>query len=385
MAVLTNSDIAELREWRRHLHRHPELSGAEDWTAAEVAKAVTDTRPDEILTGLGGHGVAAIYRGTSPGPSVLLRCELDALPITEVATHDHISSVPGKGHLCGHDGHMAIMAGVARWLGRNRPKKGRVILLFQPAEEDGAGAKRVIEDARFAALDVDYALSLHNAPGVAIGHARIAAGPMNCASRGMKILLTGRTSHASEPEKAISPTLAVSALLRDLTDLKRGADTQDPDFALATITYVNIGTPAFGITPGGAEIWVTLRTQLDQTMDTLVQQAEALINQHATKSGLSVGISFHDVFRHCVNHPDAAALLTAALEAEGIIWSDDDLPMRASEDFGRFADISKSAMLLLGSGIDHPRLHNPDYDFPDDLIPLGTGIFVRALNLILSQ
>ncbi|MEO8532039.1 MAG: amidohydrolase, partial [Deltaproteobacteria bacterium] len=362
MAALTNRDIVELTEWRQHLHRHPELSGFEVWTASEVAKALSETAPDDVLTGLGGHGVAAIYSSGAPGPTVLLRCELDALPITEIGDLSYKSTRSGNGHLCGHDGHMAIMAGVARLLGRNRPTTGLVILLFQPAEEDGSGAKRIIEDPAFAALKPDFALSLHNYPGLALGHARLAAGAMNCASRGLKIALKGRTAHASEPEKAISPSLAVAGLLNDLTALKRGTHTHDPDFALSTITHVNLGTAAFGITPGDAEIWVTLRTQRDATMDALVAQAEALVADQAKTHGLQSSLSYHDVFRHCMNDPEATNLLIAALDAEGIAHDDNDLPMRASEDFGRFGDVSKSAMFLLGSGTDHPRLHNPDYD-----------------------
>lgn len=380
---LRNSDISELVEWRHQLHRKPELSGQERKTAATVHTALTQVNPDEIISDLGGHGVAAVYCGPQPGPTVMLRCELDALPITELGDLPYKSEITGKGHLCGHDGHMAIIAGVARWLDRNRPKRGRVVLLFQPAEEDGAGAAKVIADPKFERIKPDYALSLHNYPGIPIGHAVLAKGPMNCASRGMKISLTGRTAHASEPENGRSPALAISSLIPALTALKRGEKSADPAFMLATVTHAQMGEAAFGVAPGAAEIWVTLRSQLDDTMSHLVNDAEALVFTAAKAHDLEARISYHDVFQHCLNDPEATKILTDAFAAEAIPYSAGDLPLRASEDFGRFGDQAKSAMFLLGSGQNCANLHNPDFDFPDALIPIGGRIFIRTLLSLL--
>lgn len=379
--VLTNSDIQELTDWRRDLHRHPELSGEEAETAQRVTQMLAGSEPDDVLTGLGGHGVAAIYEGKANGPTVLLRCELDGLPIEELNPDlPHRSEVRGKGHLCGHDGHMAIVAGAARWLGRNRPNKGRVILLFQPAEEDGSGAQQVIDDARFEQIVPDYALSIHNFPSLPLGHAAIAPGPMNCASRGMKIKLTGRTAHASQPESGRSPALAISSLIEALTGLASGTDTASADFSLVTVTHAAMGEPAFGIAPGQGELWVTLRTQKDGRMDSLVARAEELVRQAAQEQGLEASWSYHDVFQHCENDAEATDILLRALEAEGIPLAEAEFPMRGSEDFGRFGAYAKSAMFLLGSGERSPSLHNPDFDFPDDLIAIGARVFVRAVR-----
>lgn len=379
--MLNNTDVIELTAWRRMLHQHPELSGEEVETARHVVTLLRKTNTTNVLTGLGGHGVAAVYDSGTPGPSVMLRCELDALPIEEQnADLPHVSKNQGKGHLCGHDGHMAIMSAVARWLGRNPPKKGRVILMYQPAEEDGSGAQKVIEDARFSEIRSDYALSLHNFPGIPLGHAVIASGPMNCASRGMKINLTGRTAHASQPETGISPALAISKLIASLTELSVQSDTSDPDFSLVTVTHASMGERAFGIAPGNGTLWVTLRTQKDAMMNSLVDQAERLVMQSADEAGLQVDWSYHDIFHHCENHAEATELLRGALKSEGIPLVDLELPMRGSEDFGRFGAAAKSAMFLLGSGLESPSLHNPDFDFPDDLIPIGARIFVRALK-----
>tara|TARA_R110002012_G_scaffold17254_3_gene65528 strand:+ start:43 stop:1215 length:1173 start_codon:yes stop_codon:yes gene_type:complete len=380
-AFLTNSDIAELTEWRRELHRHPELSGEEIETARRVVDMLKATTPDEIITGLGGHGVAAVYESGREGPAVLLRCELDGLPIEELNPDlPYRSTVAGKGHLCGHDGHMTIIAATARWLGRNRPDRGQVILMFQPAEEDGSGAQKTIDDPRYGTITPDYSFALHNFPGVPLGHAALTAGPMNCASRGMRVRLTGRTAHASQPEKGLSPAPALASLLTSLPALGLGDDAADPEFALVTVTHAHLGEQAFGIAPGAAEIWVTLRTQKDGAMNTLVAQAEALVTQAANASGLHHDISYDDIFNHCENEEEATQLLSDALEAEGIPMARAEFPMRGSEDFGRFRTSSKSAMFLLGSGTNCANLHNPDFNFPDDLIGVGARVFVRALK-----
>lgn len=379
--VLTNSDIVELAAWRRDLHRHPELSGEEAWTAKQAEHLLKATGPDRIVTGLGGHGVAAVYDSGRPGPSITLRCELDALPIFETGDAPHRSTIEGKAHLCGHDGHMAVLAGVARWLGRNRPARGSVVLMFQPAEEDGAGAAAVIADPASADLATDYALALHNFPGLPLGHAVLAEGPMNCASRGMRVVLSGRTAHASQPETGVSPAPAVARLIHGLTALARGGGVADPGFRLVTVTHARLGDPAFGVAPGHAELWATLRTVRDDDMGELVALAEEMVRAEATRDGLQADVGYRDVFDACDNHPEAVAVLQAALEEESVPMAQMALPMRASEDFGRFRQRSRTAMFLLGAGEDLPALHNPDYDFPDELIETGARVMIRAIRM----
>lgn len=379
---LTNQDMVELVEWRRRLHRMPELSGEERETAAAVRAFVAATRPDRILTGLGGHGVAAVFEGEAPGPTVMLRAELDGLPIAEVSDIPHRSTIAGRGHMCGHDGHMATLAAVARGLGRQRPKRGRVLLMFQPAEENGAGAAAVIADPKFREIAPDIAFSLHNMPGLPLGQVELAEGPVNCASRGMRLVMTGRTAHASMPETGVAPTLAVARLLPALTALGRGG-ALDEGYSLVTVTHVRIGEPAFGIAPGEAEVWGTLRTLTTGRMAALVEAAETLAGDVARGHGLGLAIDYHDVFNHCENAPEAVAHLRRALDAEGVTHHPGP-PMRGSEDFGRFGEKAPAAMFFLGAGERHPNVHNPDYDFPDDLIGIGARVFMRAIRDILG-
>lgn len=382
---LTNADIVELTAFRKDLHRRPEVSREEAETAGSIHKALTHLAPDQLVTALGGHGVAAVFDSGRPGPTVMIRAELDALPIVELNTFEHASQIPGKGHLCGHDGHMTILLGLGRLLHRQRPAKGRVVLMFQPAEEDGSGAAAVLADPTFAPLAPDWALSLHNMPGVARGHAWLAAGPANCASLGLRISLTGGTAHASLPETGRAPTGCLARLIDGLAQLGPGG-TMEPGFRLATITHITMGEPAFGIAPGQAELWVTLRGLTDDDLETLHTQAEALARSEAEKADLSVAFEVHDHFSACNNNAEATAVLERALAASGITYDPGDLPMRASEDFGRFGQgNAKTAMVFLGSGRDHPDLHTQTYDFPDELIAQGVSIFQNAILELLSD
>lgn len=378
--LLTNEDMIELVAWRRKLHAMPEVSGEEVETAREVAAALAATDPDILLTGLGGHGVAAVYAGEEPGPTVMFRAELDGLAIEETSDLPYRSRMQGRGHQCGHDGHMATLMALARGLARVRPKRGRALLLFQPAEENGAGAAAVVADPRYASIKPDFAFAYHNMPGIPLGRAALAEGPITCASRGMRIHLTGRTAHASMPETGLSPVPAILRILPALGQLSRGAPPS-ADFAMTTVTHVEAGERAFGIAPGLGEVWVTLRTLVDGRMEELRLEAERIARRAAAEAGLAVAIDYDNVFADCTNDPEAVAWLRRALDAERIPHDAGELPLRGSEDFGGFGkDGTKLSMVLLGAGENRPHLHNPDYDFPDDLIGIGARMFNRVLR-----
>jgi amidohydrolase len=381
MQSLSPTQIDYLTRLRHDLHRAPELSGEEAVTAQGITAELTALAPDRIWTGLGGHGVAAEFKGHAPGPTVMLRCELDGLPIHEQSDLPYKSQVDGKGHLCGHDGHMASMVGVAMALAA-RPASGRVILLFQPAEETGAGAKAVIDDARWPDIRPDYAFAYHNVPGRPLGEIGLRPGPGNCASRGMQILLTGKSSHAAAPEDGVSPAGTMARLMQSLGALGHGTIDAD-DFALSTLTYAKLGEPSFGIAPADGELRVTLRTMTNDRMDSLI--ADALAHIEAEKGPLKVEVQWHDVFRSVVNDPDATSIARDVAADLGFAIKDMATPMRWSEDFGRIGDDgAKAAMLYIGSGENQPQLHNPDYDFPDALLPIVTDQFCGILARLLG-
>lgn len=382
--MLTNRDLFELTALRRDLHRRPEISGQEVQTAATIVHALTRMKPSEVITGLGGHGVAAVFDSGEDGPTVLFRAELDALPIHELTDTAWTSQIAGKGHLCGHDGHMVMLLGLGRLLSRQPIATGRVVLMFQPAEEDGSGARAVVADPAFAQFAPDWAFAIHNEPGRPFGHVSTRVGLINCASQGLAIKLSGKTAHAAEPETGISPAPAIAKLIPALSELGTGGALNDA-FKLVTITHVNIGEPTFGIAPADGVIYATLRAADDVNMDGMVKAVHALATAVVRDHGLTVTFEDHDVFAASINDAEATMVARIAMDAIGISHGEDRLPMRASEDFGVFGWGAKAAMLCLGPGEDFAALHNPDYDFPDDLIPVGVSIFDQIARDLLGS
>ncbi|MGB2196244.1 MAG: amidohydrolase [Planktomarina sp.] len=381
--MLTNFDIAELTEFRRELHRHPEVSGEEVETASKITAALRQMLPTRILTGLGGHGVAAIFDSGKAGPTVLFRAELDALPIEELNNIAWSSQAQGKSHVCGHDGHMTMLLALGRLISRQPVAKGRVILMFQPAEEDGSGAKAVVADPAYQEIQADWAFAIHIEPGRPFGYVSTCEGLINCASLGLKIKFTGKTAHAADPEDGVSPAQAIATLIPALVSLGQGASL-DENFRLLTITHVKIGEPTFGVAPGEGEVFATLRTTGDASLESLETKARTRAITIAEEFGLTVDFEVCDHFAASVNDPDAYKVAAMAMKAIGIPYGDAGVPMRASEDFGVFGWDAKAAMLCLGPGEDYAALHNPDYDFPDDLIPIGCAIFERIARDLLG-
>lgn len=381
--MLTNTDLIELAEFRRALHMHPEISGEEVETARTIIRALDLMKPTQILNSLGGHGVAAVFDSGQDGPTVLFRAELDALPIRELSDAPWVSQVDGKGHLCGHDGHMTMLLGLGRLLSREPVAKGRVVLMFQPAEEDGSGAKAVVADPAFKGIAPDWAFAIHNEPGTAFGTVATCPGLINCASQGLSITLTGKTAHAATPQDGVSPSLAVAELIPSLMALGPGGPLSDA-FELVTLTHVNIGEPTFGIAPGEASIFVTLRTARDEAMEGLATAARNLASAAAAQASLQVAFEVCDDFAASINDAEAVHVAIGAMDAIGVTHTDQGVPMHASEDFGVFGWNAKAAMLCLGPGEDYAALHNPDYDFPDDLIPIGVAVFERIARDLLG-
>ncbi|MEM9524405.1 MAG: M20/M25/M40 family metallo-hydrolase, partial [Pseudomonadota bacterium] len=320
--------------------------------------------------------------GAAAGPTVMIRCELDALPIHERSDRAHRSRVPGKAHLCGHDGHMSMVVGLALILRDRRPSRGRVVLMFQPAEETGVGAAAVISSPGFAEIAPDYAFALHNVPRLPLGAVGICSEVANCASRGMRVVLIGKSSHAAAPEDGMSPAPAMAALMEKFASLGAGG-MLDRHFTLSTLTHARLGKPSFGIAPGEGELLVTLRSMTDEAMATMVATAERHIVMMS--GNLDISTTWHDIFYAVENGPEAVAVANRAVAKAGLRPLAVNRPMRWSEDFGRFAQAgAQSAMIFIGSGEDQPQLHNPDFDFPDALIPFGTHLFLQIIDQLLE-
>jgi len=353
--------LPSLAKLRRDLHRNPELSGTEVNTAKRILAFFAQIRPDEIISKIGGHGIAFIFKGQAPGPTVIIRCELDALPIAEQNDFEYRSVNPNISHACGHDGHMTIVAGLGHMLANERPKCGQVVLLYQPAEETGEGAERLVEDPKFRSLNPDYVFALHNLPGYPMGSIVVKPGTFSCASRGMIIRLTGLTSHAAWPEHGRSPAIPMCQIIEGLTNLP---SVLEPNGVLTRVAVVHsrLGEPAFGTSPGYAEVMATLRTETDESMPLLVEKARNLVQDKAL-----------------------SAIIKQAARSAGLDVLPMEKPLQSSEDFGRFTSRIPGAMFGVGVGEKRAQLHTPYYDFPEEIIPIGTKLFLGIIHRLLDE
>jgi amidohydrolase len=383
MSVKDLFNIDKIIELRHVLHQNPELSDNENLTADRVVNYLSSLSPDSLIQNIGGNGIACVFNGKENGASVLFRCDMDALPIQELNDFDYKSKTKGVSHKCGHDGHMAIMIGLAEVFSMNRPSKGQVILLFQPSEENGQGAFRTLNDNKFKELHVDYVFALHNLPGFPKGNVVLRNDTFASASKGIIIKLFGKTAHAGEPENGVSPAIAMADIVKQLNDLPNKAFFND--FSLVTIVHAELGEVAFGTSPGYAHVMATLRTYTNTDMEQLTQKAEDVANRNAASNKLEVEISYVEEFPATINNPEMVKLIE---ESAMIIQQEHqyvDKPFNWSEDFAHFTKAYKGAFFGLGSGEECPQLHNPDYDFPDDIIKNGVSMFYEIHNQIQNR
>lgn len=373
---MDKSSLNKLSSFRRLLHQNPELSGEETETAKKILDFFQEIPVDKTIKGLGGTGLAFVFEGKKKGPTSLFRCELDGLPIKEENNVSHVSKISGKSHVCGHDGHMAILSGLGIALSKNRPQRGKVVLLFQPAEETGEGAKAVIEDPKFKEIQPDYAFALHNLPGFDSHQIVIKKGAFAAASVGMIINFKGRNSHSAHPEAGNSPA---EAMAKAIVALEKLPDAMKK-FTLVTVIHAKLGDVAFGTTPGEAIVMATLRAYENETRDLLVAYSEKLCQSIAKEYNLQVSFSCTEEFAATHNDTDAWEFGNQAAKKLKLKTKHIRIPFRWSEDFGLFSSHTKTLLFGLGSGKKQPQLHEPNFDFPDELIPTGVSMFEEILH-----
>lgn len=379
---LTQGELGRVVTLRKELHRLAELSGKEKRTAQQVQRFLSGLHPDAIIGPIGGCGLAAVFNGKKPGKTVLLRADLDALPIAEDSDDSWASRQPGVSHKCGHDGHMAILAGTAAVLAGKRPVRGRVVLLFQPAEETGAGARRVLADPLFKQILPDKVFALHNLPGFPLGSVVLRNGVFASASMGMIVKLRGSTSHAGQPQQGNSPALALAQLIESYSAApQHKAGLSEP--AKVTVIHAKLGEVAFGTSPGEALIMATVRATRNHVMDRLFTYCKELAYGIGNAHGLDVHCHTTDIFP--VTSNDAAMVQTVQQAARelGIDIHHLAHPFAWSEDFGHFTAQYPGALFGLGAGREHPALHSPGYFFPDTLLRPGISLFSTITRLAL--
>lgn len=378
--VLDTLSFTQLGQFRKTLHQYPEVSNQEQQTAKRVVEFLKQYSPSSLLEQVGGTGIIATFEGTTAGKHVLIRCELDALPIAEVNDFAYKSTQEGVGHKCGHDGHMTMVAALAPLL-QDLPQ-GKVSLLFQPAEETGEGALQMLHDEKFATVAPDYVFALHNLPGIPQHQILVKSGTICAASKGMIIRLLGKTSHAAEPQDGKSPALAMAAIVQMLDGLPQAYSFED--FTLVTVIHALLGEIAFGTTPGYAEVRATLRTFSNADMQSLTDKAVAQARAISKTYGLDIEIDWTDTFAATVNDQDCVEIIKKAAQRNGFELIEAPSPAKWSEDFGQFTERYPGALFGLGAGEHHPQLHNPDYDFPDEILPTGVAMFWQIIQEVLQ-
>lgn len=379
-----NIDLKLLTNFRKELHANPELSEHEKNTSERILAQISKTKPDELLTQVGGYGIIATWKSEKAGPHVLFRADMDALPIEEENTFDYMSKNKGVSHKCGHDGHSTILCGVADFISQNKPESGKISLLWQPAEENGEGAKAILEDPKFKNIKPDFVFALHNLPGYPLHEVVCKEDVFTAAVNSIIISLKGKTSHAAEPEHGINPALALAKILEEsiLMDYNK---PEKSDMRVVTPVFLEMGKKAYGISAGNAEIHLTLRCWNNDNLRKLEIDIEDLATSIANKHNLKVNFEYTQTFHSNINNPEALEFVKNACRINKLNLTEREYPFKWGEDFGLFTTKFKGCMFGLGSGENSPALHNPDYDFPDEILLTGIQMFTSIYTEICKK
>jgi amidohydrolase len=374
--------MKNISDFRKHIHANPELSGLEKNTSLFVMNTLRKLGITTIYQGFSMYSFIAEINGIEAGSTILFRCELDALPIHETNDLPYRSIHDGISHKCGHEGHLAIMLRFAQILIENPISKGKILLFFQSAEETGAGARGAIESGIFDQFSIDYAFALHNIPSFPMG-AILAKEHLftPCVESGI-FELFGETSHASEPQKGINPALAIAEIITYF-DTLMVADKSSESYFLCTPIHINMGEKAYGTSAGNATVGYTFRTWENEKFDIIKGQIVHSVTQIAKKYDLGLTTKWVETFNANTNHPEAYQQIKNATQLLNLELIELEKPFEFGEDFGLFTKKYKGAMFGIGSGENQPPLHNAAFDFPDELIEIGSSMFFKISQQLL--
>jgi amidohydrolase len=375
----------EIVEWRHDFHTHPELQYDVHRTAERVAELLRSFGVDEVATGIGRTGVVAIIRGNNgAGRTIAVRADMDALPIAERTGKSYASTMSGKMHACGHDGHTAMLLGAAKYLAETRNFAGTAALIFQPAEEGGAGGLAMLRDGLVERFGIEEFYGLHNLPGMPAGQFGMRAGGIMAASDEFKITVIGRGGHAALPQNAIDPVVVAAQVILALqTIVSRNVDPMRE--AVLSVTMVEAGT-AFNIIPSEVRLTGTVRT-LDENVRKFVDKRLHEVAEGVAKAfGAEARVSYRRGYPVTVNAEHPAAL--AAKVASEVVGPDrveaNVDAMMGGEDFAYMLQAKPGAYVFLGNG-DSSQLHTDTYDFNDDIIPIGVSYWVKLIETALAE
>jgi len=386
------ADAAAITTLRRDIHAHPELCFQEQRTSDVIAQALTDWGIP-VHRGLGTTGVVGIVKNGTSSRAVGLRADIDALPMQEGNTFAHASRHAGKMHACGHDGHTAMLLAAAKHLARHRHFDGTVYLVFQPAEEGGGGAREMIKDGLFDKFPMEAMFGAHNWPGMAVGQFALKSGPCYASSNEFKIILKGKGAHGAMPHLGVDPVPAAAAMVQGFQTIV-SRNMKPIDTGVISVTMIHTGE-ATNVIPEACEMQGTVRTFTTELLDMIEARMRAMAEATAAAYGCSCEFHFHRNYPPTINHPAETAfaqkVLAEVVGPENVL---DFEPTMGAEDFSYYLQVKPGCYFMIGNGDGAHRegghglgpcmLHNPSYDFNDDLIPLGATAWVRLAETWLN-
>lgn len=383
----------EIQALRRAIHANPELCFEEHDTAELVARKLAEWGIS-VERGLGGTGVVGIISNGNSKRAIGLRADMDALPMQELNTFSHASKNDGKMHACGHDGHTAMLLGAAHYLSQHRNFDGTVYLIFQPAEEGGGGAKRMMDEGLFEKFPMDAVFGMHNWPGIPVGHFGMTAGPMMASSNEFEVIVRGKGAHAAQPQKGIDPIMAAVQIAQSWqTILTRNKNPIDS--GVISITQIHAGS-ATNVIPDDATLIGTVRTFDLDVLDLIERRMQAIAEHTAQAFDATVDFRFKRNYPPLVNAAAETAFAAGVLKA---IVGEDAVdtqvePTMTAEDFAYMLQEKPGCYVFIGNGEGDHRsaghglgpcnLHNPSYDFNDALLPIGATYWVRLAESFLK-
>jgi amidohydrolase len=377
---------SEIAEWRQDIHRHPELMFDVHRTAGMVAEKLKSFGCDQVVTGLGRTGVVGVIRGKrgQGARTIGLRADMDALPITEATGLPYQSTVPGKMHACGHDGHTAMLLGAAKYLAETRNFSGTAVVIFQPAEEGGGGGREMVKDGLMERFAIEEVYGMHNYPGFPVGNFAIRQGPMMAAADRVYIDIEGLGGHAARPHFSIDTVLVGAQIINQIQSIV--ARNVDPlESAVVSICQFNAGT-ADNIIPQTARLSGTARSLTPEVQDIVEKRLREVVEGTAALYGAKATLTYKRDYPVTRNHERQTAFAAqVAAEVVGGDRVDTSVPpVMGAEDFSFMLNARPGAFIFVGNG-DSAGLHHPAYNFNDEVIPVGTSYWVRLVETALRD
>jgi len=373
----------DIQAWRRDIHQHPELQYDEHRTAAFVAERLRDFGCDEVVTGLGGTGVVGLIKGRRAQAQgdvkvIGLRADMDALPIQEATQLPYASRTPGKMHACGHDGHTAMLLGAARYLAETRNFAGEAVVIFQPAEEGGAGAAAMIKDGLLDRFAIDQVYGMHNGPGIPVGSFAIRPGPIMASTDAINILIEGRGGHAARPHISIDSVLVGAQLITSLQSIvSRSVDPLES--AVISICEFHAGN-ARNVIPQTAQLRGTVRTLTNEVRELVEKRIGEVVGGVAQITGARINLAYERGYPVTVNHAAQTDIATrVAKEIAGETNVAEMPPLMGAEDFSYMLEARPGAFIFCGNG-NSAGLHHPAYNFNDEAILYGTSYWIKLVE-----